>query len=238
MKKILFIVSSILPLFLSAQTQSITVLQQTNLNKLNSTTTILTYDLNDVNVEGSPYFTEKFGEGELWTTNNTHYSSELLYRFDCTENSVQIKYKDSGKEVLLFKNNVEHLDLIIDGKKVSFIKIPEIDYTDVHKLYQVLYIGSKYRVVRFISKKFKNYTVEAVGMGVDKNVKEYKSYNVYYIKIGDKKYESFQPTKKSLIKAIPTEEKKLERLFNSDKYKKGLTDIMIAQIIQDLDEPK
>ena len=136
MKKIIYCLFSIFPMVATAQTLPTQAdIASTNMDNLSTSSTLATYDMSEKDIKGSRYFSEEYQEGELWTTKDTHYGSELLYRFDGIENSVQIKYKDSGKEVLLLSTNVKRLDLKIKGQVTTFVRVPAVDQANTDSEY-------------------------------------------------------------------------------------------------------
>ena len=60
---------------------------------------------NTSDLRGSRFTIDEFKEGELWMTENRHFTKEMTYRFDESENAIQVKYLD-GKEIQLLSNEI------------------------------------------------------------------------------------------------------------------------------------
>ena len=240
MKKIIYCLFFILPMATMAQTLAPTQadIASTNMDKLTPSSTLATYDMSEKDIKGSPYFSQEYQEGELWTTKDTHYGSELLYRFDGIENSVQIKYKDSGKEVLLLPSNIKRLDLKINGQVTTFVRVPAVDKANAERLYQVIYLSNNAKVVKLFKKKLLHTTTESQGFDPTVNQIEYKDLSTYYINVGlrNNDYTQFSPTQKGLIKAFPDKETKIKQVLASGKYKKNLTDVTMGEVLKLLED--
>jgi hypothetical protein len=238
MKNLIVLSLLILPFIVQAQTLNQTALQQTNMNNLSPTTSINTWDYSEDNLIGTRYLSDDYLEGELWTTNNTHYTTELTYRFDEIDNAVQIKFKDSGKEVVLFNEKVAALQLNINNKKISFLRIAEVDKENPNNLYQLIVYKEKYKVVKFAKKRLVVSSNEDRVFEPSKNTTEYKEDYHYYLKMGDKEYVEFKLSKKGLLKAFPRYTAKIEEILKSPKYNKKITDAIMIDIIDSIQKEK
>jgi hypothetical protein len=238
MKNLIVLSLLILPFIVQAQTLNQTALQQTNLNNLSPSTSINTWDYSEDNLIGTRYLSDDYLEGELWTTNKTHYTTELTYRFDEVDNAVQIKFKDSGKEVVLFNEKVAALQLNINNKKISFLRIPEVDKENPNNLYQLIVYKEKYKVVKFAKKRLVVSSNEDRVFEPAKNTTEYKEDYHYYIKMGDKDYVEFKLSKKSLLKAFPRYTAKIEEILKLPKYNKKITDAVMIDIVDSIQAEK
>ena len=68
----------------------------TFLNKFNSNTTIMpVFDLRYDGIKGSKFFYNEYMDGEIWMSNNRHFTTE--YKFDEEKNTIQVQLKE-GKE--------------------------------------------------------------------------------------------------------------------------------------------
>ncbi len=219
----------------SQVTLSQTATQQTPLNNLTPTSTINTWDVSDDQFIGTRYFNDEYLDGELWTTNKTHYTDQMVYRFDEVENAVQIKYKDSNKEVQLFSHNVVSLELFFKGKKITFLHVPEVNTDEPDRLYQVIYYTEKYKVVKLPMKKVVKFNNEEQAIGGDKRANEYREENRYYLKEGNKGYVEFKLSKKGLIKAFPQHASKVERIIKLPKYDSKISDATVFSILQTIE---
>jgi hypothetical protein len=238
MKKLIVFAALVLTFNIQAQTLNQTAIQQTNLNNLTPSTAINTWDFSDDNLIGTRYLTDDYLEGELWTTNKTHYTTELTYRFDEVDNAVQIKFKDSGKEVQLFNDKVAALQLNIKIKKITFLRIPEVDKENPNNLYQLIIFNEKYKVVKLAKKKLVVSSNEDQVFDPIKKTTEYKEDYHYYIKVGDKDYSEFKLSKKGLLKVFPRQTTKIEQVFKLPKYSKKITDAIIIDIIESIQTDK
>ena len=239
MKNFIYIICFMLPMIGFTQIdQAQAAIAATNMNNLSSTNSLVTYDMTPTDIKGSRFFSETYYEGELWTQKETHYGDELLYRFDGIENSVQIKYKDSGKEVLLFKENVKRLDLKINAQVITFVRVPGIDPKDDQKLYQVIYLSKNVKLVKLFRKKLLTKTIESGGFDPDKNETAYEDKSLYFIKNGyrNNAFEPFNLSQKGLIKAFPDKETKIKQVLASGKYKKNLTDVAMGEVLKLLED--
>ncbi len=234
MKNLIVLVPLMFVLTVRSQTLNQIATQQTQLNNLTPSTTINTWDVSEDKIIGKRYFSEEYLEGELWTTNNTHYTTELTYRFDKVENAVEIKYKDTGKEVQLYNEKVVALQLNINDKKISFLKIPEVDKNNPHNLYQLLVYKEKYKVVKFPKKKLVVSSNEGESFDAPKNTREYKEDYHYYLKIGEQEYTEFKLSKKGLLKAFPSHIANIERILKSPKYEDRIKDAIMIDIIDSI----
>ena len=154
MKKI-FLVLSLLPLFIYGQT---TPTQQNRINAMNSvmdgntSSQMLYYPPNDLNIKGSRYLYDKFVAGEVWFNDGQHIDSLFLYKFDEVENSVIIKDKE-GKEVLLLAATIVTVKLNINDKSVFYLNMETPATLNKKKLYQLIYKSENYFVVMLPIKK-------------------------------------------------------------------------------------
>jgi hypothetical protein len=238
MKNLIVFSALIFAFATQAQTLNQTAFQQTNLNNLTPSTSINTWDFTEDNLIGTRYLTDNYLEGELWTTNNTHYTTELTYRFDEVDNAVQIKYKESGKEVQLFNDKVAALQLNINNKKISYLRIPEVNKESPNNLYQLIVYKENYKVVKFAKKKLVVSSNEDQVFDPVKKTSEFKEDYHYYLKLGDKEYVEFKLSKKGLLKAFPRHSSKIEEIFKLPKYSKKITDAIMIDVIDSVQADK
>jgi hypothetical protein len=207
------------------------------LNGFDSKGTML-YTFNDRydGIEGNFYFYDTlYHEGELWLTNNRHYTNEYKYKFDQIEGTVQILYAN-GKELLLDVNQVLSFAMFIDDKTVNFVKMP-LANSDSKRLFQVIYWSSNIKFLRDIKKKVVRTKLQA-SFSNSKIVDEIKNDYHYYISKKDELLVEIKLNKKGIIKALPEKEKEIERLFKTKTYKNDLTVSKLAELMQKLDTEK
>jgi hypothetical protein len=186
-------------------------------------------------IEGNYYFYDTlYHEGELWMTNNRHYTSDYKYKFDQIEGTVQIRYAD-GKELLLDVNQVLSFAMFIDDKTVNFVKA-QLPKAENKRLFQVIYWSSSMKLLRDIKKKAVR-TKLKTSFSNNKVVDKIESdYHYYFSRKNDNLVE-IKINKKGIIKALPNKEKEIERLFKT-KTLKDLTVTKLAELMQKLDTEK
>ena len=151
---------------------------------------------------------------------------------------MQIKYKESGKEVQLFNDKIAALQLNINDKKITFLRVPEVDKENPNNLYQLIVYNEKYKVVKLAKKRLVVSSNEDQVFDPIKKTSEYKEDYHYYLKIGDKEYVEFKLSKKGLIKAFPRYTTKIEQILKMPKYDKKITDAIMIDIIDSIKTEK
>jgi hypothetical protein len=230
-KEYLFMLALLWVNFLNAQSTSAKI---PLLNSYLSDGNLL-YTFNDryEGVEGNYFFYDTlYHEGELWLTNNRHYTNEYKYKFDQIEGTVQILYTD-GKELLLDVNQVLSFAMFIDDKIVNFVKMP-LANSDSKRLFQVIYWSSNIKFLRDIKKKVVRTKLQAPFSNskiVDKIENDYH----YYLSKKDALLVEIKLNKKDIIKALPEKEKEIEHLFKNKVFK-DLSVSKLAELMQKLDD--
>lgn len=200
--------------------------------KQNTSSQMLYYKPSEVDVEGSKYFHDDYVEGELWFTNGQHTSTEYVYKFDESANSVQVKDK-KGEEILVDVHVISGCRLTIGGKSVIYFKAPVPGDANNRQLFQLIYNSDNCKVIKLPSKKL---ITKTKMFHDDAAQQEYFAQHTYFIKKGDKKYEEIKLKKKALLEAFPEKKALLTRLFETPQYKDRLTEASLATILMELDK--
>ena len=236
MKK-LFFVFSLLPLFIYGQT---TPNQQNRINAMNSimdgntSSQMLYYPPNDLNIKGSRYLYDKFVPGEVWFTDGQHTDSQFLYKFDEVESSVIIQDKE-GKESLLLPETIATVKLDINGKSVYYLNMETPATLNKKKLYQLIYKSDNYCVVMLPIKKF--ITSQKI-FHDDVQSYEYTTSHRYFLKKKDDDFTEIGLRKKDLIKALPEKAATLAVLFEKPNYKERMTAGLLAELLNEVEKKK
>ena len=236
MKK-LFFVFSLLPLFIYAQT---TPMQQNRINAMNSimsnntSSQMLYYPPNDLNIKGSRYLYDKFVAGEVWFNDGLHIDSLFLYKFDEVENSVIIKDKE-GKEVLLLAATIVSVKLVINDKSVFYLNMETPSTLNKKTLYQLIYKSDNYFVVMLPIKKL--ITSQKI-FHDDEQSYEYTISHRYFLKKKDDDFTEIGLRQKDLMKALPEKSATLAVLFKKPNYKERMTAGLLAELLNEVEKKK
>ncbi len=244
MKKMSFCLIFSIPAFAFAQVTPKTVAPnepsvQTQLNNVgieSYSASIQTFDLSYEGVKGSRFFNDEYAAGEIWMTNGKHYTSEMVYRFDELENSVQIKYP-SKKELLLYNFDVLSFNLIINGATHSYVKADVKGIGDAHKFFRVIFKNEKCQLIKWTQKIFE----KSDNSGAYSREIKYDAYvakNRYYVKTDEGKFREMGITKKEFLKKFPTKKAIVEKLFSTiNNVEKEMTDAKIADFLTTIEAP-
>ena len=192
-----------------------------------------TFDTRYEGILGSRYTVEIYNEGELWLTDNRHYTKELKYRFDEMENSIQIQLPE-GKEILLFNNQVNKAQIRYKDSIFNYVKAKIPTEKEVHQLYQVLFEGKNYQLLKLPTRKLKRID-EKSALTIGRLYDQITPYFHYFIKIGINDFTEIKFKKKDIIKTIPLKRAQLEQLLETPQYKGDLDESKIISLIQTLD---
>jgi hypothetical protein len=183
-------------------------------------------------IEGSRFFyNDDYHTGELWLTNNRHYTEEYKYKFDQLAGTVQV-LQTNGKEILINIEEILSFQMFIDDKSATFFKT-QLPNAESPSIVQVVYWSSKMTLFRDIKKKLarqRESSAYSSGKVYDKIVSDYQ----YYFSKKDGSIVHIKPNKKGFIKALPEKEKEIERLFKTKKFE-DLTVSKLAELMQKLD---
>lgn len=198
------------------------------------------FNLAETKVVGSRFFKDEYTEGEIWLTGNRHNTNEVVYKFDEIENHVQVKYKD-GREVVLFNNEIIACKMVYGTENVVYFKASVPNEPDVHRLFQLMYYGKKYQLIKLPLKSEHRKDVNtnsssSYDLRTSENVIELRSNNRYFLKIGDGDFKEIKFKKSAFAKNIPLKKNKIEKLLDTPQYKGDLSDKMMAQLLENLEE--
>jgi hypothetical protein len=195
------------------------------------------YNLRDIEMRGSRYFNPEFVNGEIWMTNDKHFTTEMVYKFDELENSVHIRSnREKKKELLLPSNQVLAVRLFLEKDTFSFFRmeIPN-DKEKKERLFMILYATPQYKLVKLPQKRYREIN-DKQPYGTGDQYKEFKSEHRYFLRKGaTKQFEEINLSKKSLMKNFPNKKATLEKLFSKPEYK-DLDEWNVAGILQELEK--
>ena len=238
MKKLLTLLALSIQTALLAQTPTNVAVVQNQINSVRAINyksfDFPTFNLKDNEIRGSRYLNDEYTEGALWLTKNRQYREGYFFKFDEVENSVQVKHKD-GRELLLDKEEVVICQLFINGKTVSYIPINMPNELNKIGIFQVLFIGETYQLLKLPNKRLRK-NVKSMGVGGGFDYDQYVSEHRYFVKKKEGEMIEFKPNKKDIIKAFDEKKAALENVFKDSAYKKGLSDAQLAQIVKMIDE--
>jgi hypothetical protein len=183
-------------------------------------------------IEGSRFFfDDEYHTGELWLTNNRHYTNQYKYKFDQLAGTVQVQ-QANGKEILITIEEILTFQMFIDDKSVTFFKT-QLPNAESPSIVQVVYRSSNMTFFRDIKKKLvreKESSAYSDGKVYDKIINDYQ----YYLSKKDALAVQVKPNKKGFIKVLPDKEKEIVRLFKTKKFE-DLTVSKLADLMQKLD---
>ena len=194
------------------------------------------YDGRKIELVGEVYLNDTlYHDGEL-KTNRRLYTTELQYRFNQVERTVQVK-TPAGKEMYLNEREIVYCKIMIDGKTVMLIpeKVPNgRKITVVQVLYKSpnmqLYRDVRKFIFRVKSNDIDGYSSEKV---YDEVRKDYR----YYLRIGDVgEFTEVKTTAKSFAQVLPEKRKQIDLLFKAGKKKEGLSVSKLVDIMTQLDK--
>jgi hypothetical protein len=235
MKNLFFLLTTLLPYFLSAQTPNNVELhaQFDQIGKSARPGSVPTFDTRYEGVLGSRFTIEDYNKGEIWLTDGHHYTTELQYRFDELENCVQVKYPE-GKELLLFNNYVLKCHIFNKDTTIVYQKAIIDGEKDPHKLYQVLYDSKNYTLLKYPHRKvirIDEKTALTIGRLYDKITLLFH----YYVKTDEKNFKEIKLKKKEVLKIFPTKKATLEELFKAPQYNEDFNDKNLIALFQYLE---
>lgn len=160
-----------------------------------------------------------FREGEL-RTRKSLFTTELGYRFDQVEQTIEVKTK-SGKQIYLEAKDVVYCKLFFEDHTAVFMPVTLPKQKNL-TLVQVIYKTATLQLYRNIQKKIVNY----------EPIKDYR----YYIRKDDKEpLKEIEINEKSLINELPTKRSRITQFFKGKK-KADLTLSNIIHLMGELDK--
>ncbi len=190
----------------------------------------------DNNVNGNRFFyDDNYRTGELWTKNG-HYVSEMLFRIDQLDGSIQVKLQN-GKEMLVDAQSIIMLHLFINGKKIVFVSH---DIPDGRKnaLLQVIYYSSNLQLLRDSKKALVDVTdphkvnKEAADLAIKNDYR-------YYITENDNApLKEICLTEKEFVNAFPEHRNKIVQFFKVNNTKEELTQTNLTKLLDRITQEK
>jgi hypothetical protein len=197
------------------------------LMKSNTSSLMMYYKPNELDIKGSRYFHNEYVKGELWFMNDKYASDEYVYKFDEVENTVQVKGND-GQEILVDATKIKGCRMIINGKSVFYFGADVPTDYDKRRLFQLLYNSENYRVIKLPQKKL--IPTHKVFHNDDMQF-QYNIEHRYFIKTVDGQYAEFKLTKKGILKIFPDRKVFLEKLFETEPYKERMTESLFVELL-------
>ena len=194
----------------------------------NSSGLIPHFSLRYDGIKGSKFFYEDYTEGEIWLSNDRHFGKEYTYKFDESENTVQIKIKE-GKEISLLSHEIEVAKLFINGTTVTYFRAEVPNGGGERRLFQVLFVGKKYSLLKLPGKKLVK-EERTGGYNTGEIYHEYIETHRYFLQTGQKTAEEIKMTKRSLLKAMPQKKALLQEFF--EDHEGDIHDYEIADLLE------
>ena len=193
------------------------------------------YDGRDVPLVGERFFNDStYRSGELQTSKKL-YTTELKYRFDQIERTIQVKF-ENGKEMYLDEKNVLSCKLFIDGKTVLFEQ-GSIPNGRTYTLLQVIYKSPTMRLMRDLRKYI--FRVKSENLDGYSSEKVYddirKDYRYYFNRIENSVLKEVKVDPRSFIDVMPEKREVILKLFKAAKAKGELSVTKLAEIMKGLD---
>ena len=195
------------------------------------------YDGREKPLIGERYFYDSlYREGELKTTKRL-YNTQLSYRFDQIERTVQIKM-ENDKQVYLYERDIEYVKLFIEDKTVLFVPIT-IPNGRKLTMVQVIYKSPTMELYRDLRKYIFRVKSENIdGYSSEKVYDEIrKDYRYYFRKNNSGAFKEVKLTAKSLAAHLPQKRSQIVQLFRTGQTKGGLTISKLTEIMIELDKP-
>jgi hypothetical protein len=191
---------------------------------------------NTSDLRGSRFTIDEFKEGELWMTENRHFTKEMTYRFDESENAIQVKYPD-GKEIQLLSNEIYLLKIKTDSSTLYFFRAEMPGKIGTLKLFQAMYATDKFALMKLPVKYLETVKEAKPFSLLGENYSRYKASHRYFLKIGNKNFEELRLTKKSFAKHLEQYQAKTENLLRRAYFKEGdFDEIKAVKLLAMLEE--
>ncbi len=194
------------------------------------------YDIRDIGLEGERYFNDStYRTGELKMVNG-HYTTELVYRFDQIERTIQVRM-ENGKEMFLREKDVEYFKLYIEDK--TFVFVPaSVPNGRKLTLLQVIYKSPTMQLYRD-SRKYIFRVKNEFNDGYSSNEvhdeirKDYR----YFLRTGESgPFKEVKIDARSFIEVLPQKKSQINQLFKA-KQSKGIVSVSrLTQIMAQLDK--
>jgi hypothetical protein len=196
------------------------------------------YDGRNIELMGERFFNDStFRAGELKTGNNI-YTTEMTYRFDQIERTVQVKFDSSGKQMFLFERDVEYFKMFVDGKTLTFEPVSVPNGRKLTML-QVVYKSPTMQLYRDVRKyvfRVKNEYNDGYGTNdVFDEIK--KDYRYFFRKGKSGPYTEVKIEAKYFTSVMPSKKTQINQLFKAAQSKGGINMTKLEQLMVELDKP-
>ena len=194
------------------------------------------YDGRSTILEGERYFYDSlYRSGEL-KTKKDFYTTELSYRFDQIERTVQVKL-ENGKDMYVNEKDIEYFKLFVGDQEVVFIPHSVPNGRKLTML-QVIYKSPTMQLYRDVKKFIFRVKSESLdGYSSDKVYDEVRKDYRYYFRKGEKgAFKEVKIDVKSFVNVLPEKRSQIVQLFRKGQTKGALTVSKLAQIIAELDK--
>jgi hypothetical protein len=187
------------------------------------------YIHDDYKVNGNRFFyDDNYRTGELWTKNG-HYSSEMLFRLDQLEGTIQVKLH-SGKEILIDEKSIIMFHLFIKDKKIVFVT-HDIPNGRKNALLQVIYYSSNLQLLRDSKKVVVDVTSpNKVNEGAF-YLEIQNDYHYYITGSDSEPLKEIHLTEKELTNIFPKHRNKIVKFFKVNSTKEKLTQTNLIQLL-------
>lgn len=179
-------------------------------------------------IGGSPFMTENYQTGVI-TIGDNKVASNIPVKFNIYNNAIMVEKDGKGQKLESFElvsYNVTGNDGI--AKQVLFKEgYPEIDNHTDKSVYQVLSMGPKVHLLKYLSQK-----VEDVPTLGDYSRREIVTIEQLYIFTPGGEIKRIKANKKSVVEALPGLSSKIEEVISANnlslKNESSITDLIIA----------
>lgn len=181
-------------------------------------------------VHGMRYFADTlYHKGELKTSKNL-YTSELQYRFDLFDGTIQVEL-ESGEERLLVEEDIVYFKLFINNDVILFLPANVPNGKKI-TLLQVIYRSPTMQLL----KDLKTYnTVKYDNKQHHYYYEIHNDFHYYFNKGGRAPFTEVKLKAKSFVKVMPEKKSRIDHLFKSANNSGELTLTKLASIMKILD---
>jgi hypothetical protein len=179
----------------------------------------------------------EFREGELRTRKGL-FTTDLSYRFDQLEGTIEVKKQD-GTTLLLNEKDILYCKIFYGKTMHTFMPVAlpkEKKLTLLHVIYKTPTL-QLYRHIHKVIQPYHQSSQYGNPISTGEITTELRNNYRYYIRKGDKDLlQEVNINAKSFIKALPEKEKIITRLFKESKVRGNLTVSAICKMMGKLDK--
>ena len=195
------------------------------------------FDGRDIPVRGERFLNDStFRDGELKTLNNL-YTTELKYRFDQIERTIQVKM-ENGKLLYLFEKDIEYCKIFIEDKTLMFVPAAVANGRKL-TLMQVIYKSPTIQLYRDVRKfVFRVKSANIDGYSSEEIYDDIRKDYRYYLRKGEtNNFTEVKIDVKSFVNVLPDKRSQITKSFKAAKANDGLSVTKLAQIMAEIDKP-